>query len=83
MADKKKYDIKTKGVTFNLLDPDQVKLFEHASKRQNFSGYVKRLIQRDLEGKLIANQNGGNFSPPAPTDEDTFEMDESMLNGLI
>ena len=42
--------IKTLGVSFNLHDPDQKELFSHASKRQNFSGYIKRLIQRDMEG---------------------------------
>lgn len=39
-----------KGVVFNVADPDQRELFEHASKRSNFSAYVKRLIQRDMEG---------------------------------
>lgn len=42
----------TKGVVFNLLDPDQSKLHKHATERSNFSAYIKRLIQRDLEGGL-------------------------------
>jgi hypothetical protein len=42
--------ITTKGVSFNVSDPDQRLLLEHAKKRPNFSGYVKRLIQRDMEG---------------------------------
>lgn len=42
---------KTKGVTFNLSDPDQRLLFSFAMQRKNFSGYVKRLIQRDLENQ--------------------------------
>lgn len=55
-------DYLTKGVTFNLSDPDQAKLFKHAEKRKNFSGYVKRLIQRDLESQpvpLVKTENGG------------------------
>jgi hypothetical protein len=46
---------KTKGVTFNLADPDQQQLFKFAMQRQNFSGYVKRLIQRDLENQERKN----------------------------
>jgi hypothetical protein len=40
---------KRKGVVFNISDPDQVKLFNHAMSRSNFSAYVKRLIQRDMD----------------------------------
>jgi hypothetical protein len=39
----------TKGVTFNADDPDQKELLKHALSRKNFSGYIKRLIQRDYE----------------------------------
>jgi hypothetical protein len=39
-----------KPVAFNLSDPDQLALYNHAMKRTNFSGYIKRLIQRDMEG---------------------------------
>lgn len=39
-----------KSVAFNPKDPDQEKMLKHAGKRTNFSGYVKRLIQRDMEG---------------------------------
>jgi hypothetical protein len=46
-----KADYKTKGVTFNLADPDQLQLFNFAMQRANFSGYIKRLIQRDQESK--------------------------------
>lgn len=48
----KSYEIVNKAVTFNILDPDQKELYEHAAKRKNFSAYIKRLIQRDLERKL-------------------------------
>ncbi len=47
--------IKTKGVAFNLVDPFQKKMFEYASSFPNFSAYVKRLIQRDMEGVLHQN----------------------------
>lgn len=41
--------MKTKGVAFNLADPDQKALFEYAMTRTNFSAYVKRLIQADMQ----------------------------------
>jgi hypothetical protein len=41
--------IKRKSVSFNLSDPDQKLLLLHALKRTNFSAYIKRLIQRDME----------------------------------
>jgi hypothetical protein len=65
MQDKLKADYKTKGVTFNLSDPDQLQLFKYAMQRQNFSGYVKRLIQRDFEQQdrknpaVVKTANGG------------------------
>jgi len=39
-----------KPVAFNADDPDQAAMLEHAAQRPNFSGYIKRLIQRDMEG---------------------------------
>lgn len=38
-----------KTVAFNLVDPDQKAMLEHADLRPNFSGYIKRLIQRDMD----------------------------------
>lgn len=51
-----KKNMERKGVVFNLDDPDQLELFNHAMKRSNFSAYVKRLIQRDKEGRWIAEE---------------------------
>ena len=46
-----------KTVSFNLSDPDDLALFNHAikinpltGKSQNFSKYVKRLIENDIMG---------------------------------
>jgi hypothetical protein len=55
MAKPKK--IERKGVAFNVLDPDQRKLFDYAAHRSNFSAYVKRLIQRDMEGGVFQNSD--------------------------
>lgn len=43
-------------IIFNPEDPFQKKLWEHAKQNStNFSGYIKRLIQRDFEGASIAS----------------------------
>ncbi len=39
-----------KGVSFNIDDPFESKLLEFALEHGTFSKYVKRLIQRDMEG---------------------------------
>lgn len=64
--------MKTKGVAFNLDDPDQKELFEYASERTNFSYYVKSLIQADRDAKrrkatgnpvvLSSNKGGIRFT---------------------
>lgn len=41
---------KVKSIAFNTVDPMESKLYHHALKQQYFSTYVKRLIQRDMEG---------------------------------
>ena len=51
----------TKGVTFNMSKEDQKELLEYAMSKDNFSGYVKRLIQNDKaanEAKKISNKGG-------------------------
>jgi hypothetical protein len=42
-------DISNKSVSFNMMDPYQVKMKDYAEQFPNFSGYIKRLIQRDME----------------------------------
>ncbi|MFD1953752.1 hypothetical protein ACFSL6_17610 [Paenibacillus thailandensis] len=43
-------DIRKVPVCFNILDPDQARMHEWLTSRTNRSGYLKRLIQRDMEG---------------------------------
>lgn len=45
-----KKNLINKMVVFSEDDPFQMELLEHASRFPNFSGYIKRLIQRDKEG---------------------------------
>lgn len=67
-------EIKRKSVAFNIDDPDQMALLEHASKRANFSSYIKRLIQRDLEGgQYVSNVQTPSYQPE----------DNEYMTGLI
>lgn len=43
-------EIKVIQVTFNVLDPEQRRAYEHAYSKSNSSGYIKRLIDRDISG---------------------------------
>jgi hypothetical protein len=42
--------IVNKSVSFNVVDPFQKQMKEHVEQYPNFSAYMKRLIQRDMEG---------------------------------
>ncbi|MDR7001537.1 hypothetical protein [Neobacillus niacini] len=42
--------IVNKSVSFNVIDPFQRQMKEHVEQYPNFSAYIKRLIQRDMEG---------------------------------
>lgn len=63
-----------KSVAFNPSDPDQKAMLEHAGLRSSFSGYIKRLIQRDMEGGYPKSQ--------ATVKEKTPEF-EGLMKGLI
>lgn len=47
---------KIKSVAFNLEDPIEDQLFNHANKYTVFSAYIKRLIQREMEEQKINQQ---------------------------
>jgi hypothetical protein len=64
-----------KPVAFNLSDPDQLALYTHAMKRTNFSGYIKRLIQRDMEG--------WNVQPNISVSVAKEELDISLVSEFI
>lgn len=50
-------DIAIIQVCFNLLDPYQQRLHERVAGFPNRSGYVKRLIQWDMEREGVATQS--------------------------
>lgn len=47
--------IKKIQVTFNLLDQDQLALYQHAKQKANSSGYLKSLVQRDMDQDFYLN----------------------------
>lgn len=68
--------IVNKSVSFNILDPFQLQMKEYTEKYPNFSSYIKRLIQRDMEG--------GNAVKPikkAPS-QAVSNLNMTQLNGL-
>jgi hypothetical protein len=40
---------RVKSVSFNVADPYEMAMYEHARKHRYFSTYIKRLIARDME----------------------------------
>lgn len=51
MLDEKNSGKKVKSIAFQLADPMEFKLYHHAlGQGVYFSTYIKRLIQRDIEG---------------------------------
>lgn len=51
----------TKGVTFNVSKEDQKKLLDYALSKDNFSGYVKSLIEKDKAANESKKMNGGGI----------------------
>ena len=41
--------MKTKLISFNPNNPDDMKLWDYLQKQENQTGYIKNLIRKDLE----------------------------------
>jgi hypothetical protein len=66
-------EIVRKSVAFNVADPYQRQLLDHTKQFTNFSAYIKRLIQRDMEGGAEVKQRG----------DSPITVSTDLLNGLI
>lgn len=64
-------------VTFNILDPDQERLYRHVYNKINSSGYLKRLAQRDMD--VLLPISGGHAAPLQYVESD----DEFTVEGFI
>ena len=51
-----------KSVSFNATDPMEASMLAHLTKFSSFSVYVKRLIQRDMDGNF-APKSSPRISP--------------------
>lgn len=67
-------EIKAIQVTFNVRDPEQRRAYEHAYSKTNSSGYIKRLIDRDMTGIASATSTTQTFIPVNQS-EDNYEFD--------
>ena len=84
---------KNKTISFNGEDPHELALLKHAEKinpltgkEQNFSKYVKRLIEEDMRREEQAGNNTGGFTiTDRQNDEDedyTVEVKNAMNSFL-
>lgn len=84
---------KNKTVSFNIADPYDLELFNHAEKInplngkiQNFSKYVKKLIEEDIKrGQPGYNQSGFTVIDSPKYDEEenyTVEVKNAMNSFL-
>lgn len=55
--------MKTRGVTFNMEDPEQKKLLDYTLNLSNFSGYIKELIRKDRELKMASKEKNRSMAP--------------------
>lgn len=54
--------MRNKPVSFNMENVTEKALLDHANTQQNFSGYVKRLMQEDMKRRqpaMIRTEGGG------------------------
>jgi hypothetical protein len=75
-------DIKIVQVAFNVLDADQQELYNHVRIKNNQSGFIKRLIQRDIDNGFLAQTNHHSVQINHQSVQLDSEADFS-LNGFI
>lgn len=63
-----------KDVSFSHQDPHEVKLLEHALRQGVFSRYIKRLIDKDMQGIQHASQ---------PVPQPKMNTNRNNLNSVI
>lgn len=74
---------KCKSISFDTGDEIEEILLQHAERKGNFSRYVKRLIEKDMNGWRVSE----GFIVDTEIDEMELETeeenDEDVLNGFI
>ncbi len=51
-----KVDLKTVGMSCNVADPLQSKLYEHVKNKSNSSWYLKSLVLQDMFGEPVKKE---------------------------
>lgn len=76
---------KNKTISFNELDPNDLSLLNHAEqinpltgKEQNFSKYVKRLIEEDMR-----KVQPGDVPELVMHEEVDFSVDDEKINSFL
>lgn len=82
MKSQKESIVKIGGIVFNLGDPDQKKMYEHVKSRTNFSAYMKRLIQRDMDS-VTAPPLFRQDTAVSPAPKNEPEIDDSTASSFI
>lgn len=83
-------NIKRIQIVFALDDPYQLQQYQYAYNRKNSSGYMKSLIQRDMESKTVARSPILASEPVAGQDqvfvrreEEESELFDFSIGGFI
>lgn len=66
------------ALALNYLDPDQRRMIEHIQSRTNYSAYLQRIVQRDMDGSLIQQK-----IEPDIEDEAKDGLDIGLMQELI
>lgn len=85
---------KNKPVYFSKIDPHDVALLEHAEKinpltgkPQNFSKYVKKLIEDDMKREQDGGNNQSGYTivdVPTPKDEEEYTLEiKSAMSSFL
>lgn len=74
--DSERCSIVNRTVSFNVEDPVQLRMLEHADKWVNFSGAIKRLLTADMGTESVGKVHRSVEFMPRPTPHVECEDDQ-------
>jgi len=66
-----------KGVSFNLNDERERRLYEHAKKQGKFAPYIKSLIELDYRGLIGGSRKEDHESTPGKIAQEEFDIEDA------
>lgn len=72
-----------KTISFNKQDPFERQLLKHSLQYKGFSLYIKRLIQRDMEGGLVQQQVPQCPMPPVEVNSKSVANGKPKMLGFV